>query len=212
MLKIFTEVAYIDRRWHPEALTLAGELLEHVWHRRLNDREVKEKLHNFMEQTGMTWDALLGPFEQYAAFRQRTPQLQAVVMRLANLVAKADGRVTPQEVRQLQWIQAEAHRVLERIPLCSPADRPPPPTAGRQALKTASAEVVSGFRHLSEAQEQKLRAVEHPSRERSLEETLAELDGLIGLTPIKQEVRGLVNYLKMQKAREQSHLGGPTGQ
>src|SRR5947208_4731894 len=113
VLKIFTEVAYIDRRWHPEALTLAGELLEHVWHRRLNDREVKEKLHNFMEQTGMTWDALLGPFEQYAAFRQRTPQLQAVVMRLANLIAKADGRVTPQEVRQLQWIQAEAHRVLE---------------------------------------------------------------------------------------------------
>lgn len=208
VLKIFTEVAYIDRRWHPEALALAGELLEHVWHRRLNDREVKEKLHDFMEQTGMKWDALLGPFEQYAPFRQRAPQLEAVVMRLANLIAKADGRVTAQEVRQLQWIQAEAHRVLERIPLCSPGESRPRAAAGQQALKPAPPATARAFRPLSEAQEQKLRAIEQPAPARTLEETLAELEALIGLAPIKQEVRGLVNYLKMQKAREQ--FGLPT--
>lgn len=42
--------------------------------------------------------------------------------------------------------------------------------------------------------------------EESLEEVMAELDGLIGLGDIKQEVRTLVNYLKVQQERERRGL------
>src|SRR5205814_8059586 len=117
------------------------------------DKQIKRGLHHFLEQTGLTWDALLGPFERLAAFRLRAPQLQSLVMRLANLVAKADGRVTPQEVRQLQWIQAESHRVLDRLPLCSPDDNQP--ASGRQALKPVPSERPPMARLVSEPTAQK---------------------------------------------------------
>src|SRR5438132_4238211 len=41
---------------------------------------------------------------------------------------------------------------------------------------------------------------------KSCEQLLAELDGLVGLEAIKQDVRGLVNFLKVQVAREQFDL------
>src|SRR5439155_10340378 len=42
--------------------------------------------------------------------------------------------------------------------------------------------------------------------EQNLKEALAELDGLIGLATIKQEVRGLVNFLQMEKERQKVGL------
>ena len=39
-----------------------------------------------------------------------------------------------------------------------------------------------------------------------MEQALAELDELIGLAPIKQEVRTLANYLKLQRRRGEAGL------
>jgi stage V sporulation protein K len=39
-----------------------------------------------------------------------------------------------------------------------------------------------------------------------LEHLLAELDGLIGLTLVKREVRGLINFLRMQRMRQEQRL------
>src|SRR5207247_8692197 len=86
----------------------------------LTPEQLKSALAHFHQLTGLTWDILLGPFERLEAFRGRADRLQTVVLRIANCVAKADGHVEPEEVRQLQWIQAEMQRVLERVPFYSP--------------------------------------------------------------------------------------------
>src|SRR5262249_14604407 len=49
-------------------------------------------------------------------------------------------------------------------------------------------------------------AVEGKTPEQLLAEALAELDELVGLETIKQDMRGLVNFLKMQAAREKFDL------
>jgi tellurite resistance protein len=119
VLKLFVTVAYVDRRWTPEELVLARALLEHVWNRRLNDKQIRVALAHYLDQTGLTWDVLLGPFERLKEFRQRSAELKTVVLRIANLVAKVDGRLAPSEVEQLHWIQMQLQRSWIGCP-CTP--------------------------------------------------------------------------------------------
>jgi hypothetical protein len=205
VLKIFVEIAYINRRWTAEELGLAYELYDHLWGRQLGEEQLREALARFQEQTGLTWDALIGPFERLLPFRRRAAQLQTVVMRIANCVAKVDGHVGAEEVRALQWIQAEMQRVLERVPLYSREPEPlaqapdPPPVRDLPFENSAP-------RTPDDAPLRMTGALETRAPEQQLAEALAELDELIGLDAIKQEVRGLVNFLKMQAAREQFDL------
>src|SRR5438128_581526 len=107
VLKIFIAVAFVDHQWSHEDLVLARAMFEHLWARRLDEEQARQTLNHFREQTGLSWDALLNPFDRLGTFRERSDQIQTTVMRIANLVAKADGRLAPEEERQLQWIQSE---------------------------------------------------------------------------------------------------------
>src|SRR5205807_312510 len=109
---------------------------------------------------------------------------------------------TPEEVRQLRWIQAEMRRILEPIPLAGEPSEPPP--TGTQAQEQASFEIVAPPG--AGGQRRPAVVVEDKPPEVRLAEGLAELDGLIGLSTIKQEIRTLINFLKVQKAREQFDL------
>jgi AAA+ superfamily predicted ATPase len=202
LVKIFLDVAYADRKWTEEDFVLAREMFDHVWGKRLKKKELREALTHFLGQSGLTWDVLLGPFERMGTFRRRAAQLQTVVMRLANIVAKADRTVLPEEVRQLQWIQAEMRRVLERVPLSEP-DRKEP-SGGPEAQQEAAFEIVAPPQ--GNARPREAVVTEPASPEQQLQEALAELDGLIGMDAIKQEVRGLINFLKVQKVREEFDL------
>ncbi len=205
VLKIVVETAHIDGRWSSQELALAIELYEHLWGRQLNEEQVKEALAHFQQLTGLTWDILLGPFERLETFRRRADRLQTVVMRIANCVAKADGQVGAAEVRQLQWIQAEMQRVLERVPLYSPQSEQSAQTLERQVVRELALD-VSVPRSPGDSQARPALAIEGKTSEQLLAEALAELDELIGLETIKQDVRGLVNFLKMQAAREKFDL------
>src|SRR5262249_8497801 len=141
MLRVFVEVGYVEQHWSSEALTLAEELALHIWGKRLTKRELREALAHFMNQEGMRWDTLLGPFTRLAAFRNRSAQLQTIVMRMAHLIAKADGHVLPEEIRQLQWIQAEMRRVLVPIPVAG-GDDDEDMAPGRQAVQEADPDIA----------------------------------------------------------------------
>jgi hypothetical protein len=211
VLKIFIAIAFVDHQWSQEDLVLARAMFEHLWGRRLDEEQAREALSHFLHQTGLTWDALLNPFDRLEAFRQRSDQIQTMVMRIANLVAKADGRLAPEEEQQLQWIQAELRRVLVRIPLATAEPETSAKAIGSQAVQTM---VVPKFQfgnerlpgHEAPLSTRKTVQIEPVPAEEVLEQTLQELDGLIGLDSIKQEVRGLINYLKMQKARAEFDL------
>src|SRR5262249_29367633 len=106
-LKIFVDVAFVERRWSDEALELAEELSLHLYQKDLKRGQVLEALDHYLSQTGLTWDVLLGPFERLSAIRGRAAELETLIIRMANLVAKVDGHVTPREIRQLDWIRSE---------------------------------------------------------------------------------------------------------
>ena len=205
MLRIFVDVAYADERWSPEALVLAAELVEHVWGKQLKPRQLKEALNRFRLQDGPGWDALLGPFARLAPFRCRTHQLQTVVLRLANLLVKANGRLTPEEVRRLHGVQSRLREVLEPIPLAGGDGHEPTTPAGSQVVAYAPPLLGQASAQASRPRRPTPRT-ETESPGQQLEESLAEVDALVGLEAIKQEVRGLVNLLKLQKAREHFQL------
>src|SRR5439155_4783076 len=168
-------------------LELAEELFWHLYHKRLNRNQVLEALDHYLQQTTLPWDAVLGPFERMAMLRGRAAELQTLIIRLANLVAKANGRVNKREVNQLNWIRAECKRVLQPIPLADELAKPFA-VVGKQALQAESFEIVPS-KHASPDGLDTAVIVATPSPEAVLEDALTELDGLIGLTGIKQEIR-----------------------
>ncbi len=205
-LKVFLDLTSHERHWPPEVLALADELVDHVWGKRLKGKQLRAVLHHFQDQNSLTWDSLLGPFERLRPFRRRSHRLQTVVTRLANLVAKANGELAPEEIRQLRWIQKEMRRVLEPVPLAAEGAEEPPP--GTQAQRQEAIEIALPAEAAGEGGGRRRRAIvlDEKTPEERLEEALAELDALIGLRSIKEEVRGLINYLKMQQARAQFDL------
>ena len=146
VVKIFIAIAFVDHQWSHEDLVLARAMFEHLWGRRLDEEQTREALTHFLHQTGLTWDALLNPFDRLETFRQRSDQIQTMVMRIANLVAKADGRLAPEEERQLQWIQGEMRRVLVRIPLATTEPQASAQPVGSQAVQTTNFEIDSPAR------------------------------------------------------------------
>src|SRR5690606_33066846 len=89
----------------------------------------------------------------------------------ANIMAKADNKVTPKEESLLLEIYELMHDPLPQI--------------------TQDAKVISNTNE-------------------SLDEVLNELNSLIGLNEVKAEINTLINFIKVQKAREQSGLKSST--
>ena len=100
------------------------------------------------------------------------------LFQFANFVIKSDGRITPAEESSL----AEFKQTLY-----------PAGTAATGGAKQEAAQ--------KEAEKEP--ELEPP---RPLEELLAELDALVGLERVKRDVRELVNFLKVQKMREEQGL------
>jgi stage V sporulation protein K len=99
----------------------------------------------------------------------------------ANLVIKSDGRITP----------AEELALVEFKHTLYPAGAPAPSGPPSELAPAVAAE---------------LPAEEELGPPRPLEELLAELDALVGLERVKRDVRELINFLKVQKMREEQGL------
>ncbi|MBV8857146.1 MAG: AAA family ATPase [Acidobacteria bacterium] len=102
------------------------------------------------------------------------------LFQFANLVIKFDGAVTPREAAAL----AEFKQTLY--------------PGGPQ--ETASDAPAKGQAEAAEPAEEEL------PPPRPLEELLAELDALVGLDRVKTDVRQLINFLKVQRLREEQGL------
>jgi AAA+ superfamily predicted ATPase len=116
------------------------------------------------------------------SYADRTRHL---LFQFANLVIKYDGTITPAEEGAL----SEFKEVLY--------------PAGRR-----SGGGVENSQTTAAAEPSEPVVPEEPSR--SLEDVLAELDALVGLDRVKADVRQLINFLKVQKMREEQGLRGLT--
>jgi hypothetical protein len=127
-----------------------------------------------------TYDARHG-----TSYAERTRHL---LFQFANLVIKYDGTITPAEERAL----SEFKEILY------PAGRAGAKGTGSPNEAQASADKIDP--PLTEPED----------APRPLEDLLAELDALVGLERVKTDVRQLINFLKVQKMREEQGMRGLT--
>jgi tellurite resistance protein len=206
LIKAFVDVAQVDWHWSREERVLGAELVEHVWDRKLRGEQLKRALEHMVNHADLEWGSLVRPFAELPPLRDSAGHLETVVLRIANLVAKADGGLCTEEVQQLEWIQRELDRHLHRVPVAAPGQHEAAQAAASGSTRQMFAE---GQEIRAEAQLEPQKPPPVPkekSPEEELAEALAELDALIGLASIKDEIHELVNFLKIQERRAQMGL------
>jgi hypothetical protein len=202
VLKVFTEMAQADCRVGPAEVELGRQVFEHAWGKRLDDDQVRATLLHYNETTHLRWESLVRPFEHFSTFRPHAARLQEIVLEIAEQVRRAGGCDDARTRRQMKWIRAQLRNSLDRLPLAGTPAAPAVSGSGTSAqVQVPDFEIDARGARLARA----VRVQPGAGRDR-LDEVLEELDGLIGLACIKEEVRELVNFLKIQAERARMEL------
>jgi adenylate kinase family enzyme len=174
---------------------------------------LREAAEGLLQQADtLHWESLVAPFVRLPPLHDARSHVETVVTRLANLVAKCDGLTTPEETVTLHELQEAVEKAL--YPPSQACD--PGTAAGGRPAKAdplGSAE-VGGAQAVQYPRRQgatgpdpaptQVAAEPTKSAEERLEESLGELEALIGLEGIKERVRSLSNFLRLQREREQA--------
>ena len=216
LVKVFVAVAESDRQWTAGECALAKTLINHLWRRELEADELREAILEMSQKAmALKWYALVRPFDQIAALRNRVGELETIVVRLAHLVARVDGPMKDSEAARIKSIQDELRLHLRPIPIDEPAVRAEAeeaaPAAIEKILHTGDSGRAGGVSPLPKTPPQLKTAPPKPTPQDTaaqLKEALAELDVLIGLADVKHEVRTLANFLKVQSRRTEAGLPG----
>jgi tellurite resistance protein len=206
LIKIYVTIVEADQRWSQEEKRLGRALFEHIWPGGVPGGKLREAAsHVFQEAQTLNWHSLIRPFDQMQPLRDRVGQLETVVIRIANLVAKSDGALQAGEVGRLQEIQRELDTHLTGISITQengPRAEMPSSAQAVQQMQQETEELRLNYDIHSEIEI----VGEEKSQEERLAESLEQLDVLIGLQQVKQEIRTLTNFLKMQQQREAAGL------
>lgn len=215
LIKTLIEIAHCDRQWNQAEREVATIVLKHVWGVEVSNAALGKALQNVIEHSQMLkWQELLRPFKEMPVLKHDASELRSIILRLANLIAKADGQVLPAELTQLERLQREIDRELR------PGHRRKHESQGTIALESEAAELVhsaepSRGSQRDDGQTSGSKTVEPvvatpvadvQERSRMLEQGQRELAGLIGLESIKQDVSQLIDFLKVQAARKEHGL------
>lgn len=217
LIKMFIEIAQCDRQWQESEREVAMVVMRHVWGVDVSGENLAQALENVAAHAEMLkWDELLKPFVELPPLAVQLGELGVKATRIANLIAKADGRVTNQEARKLKLIQSQMEHALatrnfgaeERDRRLDVVDL----DRGVGKLMNQKVAVAEDERGRKRSQSEPSPGTEHlgpqsaEERFRMYEAAMQELDSLIGLEPVKKDIRELVNFLKIQKAREKHDL------
>jgi hypothetical protein len=217
VLKVYFGVAEADKKWSSRERFLAEELFDHLWGKRLTGEELREVARRLSEEAvKLQWYSIVRPFDQIVPLRERVGTLETLVMRLANLVARADGVLHANEAGIIKDIQEELHHHLRPIPIDEPNEHEATGAIGAQAIESLKAEGdiyamtrPSGSKGPGAGSKEQESGVPFPCSPLPapcLQDALAELDSLIGLDKVKHEVRTLTNFLKLQRRRGEAGL------
>ncbi|WP_164103121.1 AAA family ATPase [Candidatus Laterigemmans baculatus] len=236
LVKVYTVIIRSDGRWTRMEKYVCSLLLEHLWDQRLHGSELRTAAEELLQQSDtLSWEVLVRPFVVYEPLSDRTANLQTIVMRLANLVAKCDGLACPNELVALHTLQRDIALALHGVradvatpvmpheqlpggpaptnhaPANSALGRPAPANSApsRPAAQAAgSKSTLERPRQHSGANPTagELEAAPTLTPEEQLSEALDELDRLIGLGAVKDRVRSLTNFLRLQRERQSAGL------
>jgi hypothetical protein len=207
VLKVYFSVCQADRKWSVAERQLAERLFEHLWNQRLTgDDLVTAARQASQDAAKLKWYALVRPFDHIVPLRERIGTLETLVMRLANLVARADGKLNENEAAIIKSIQSELQQHLRPIPIDESTHHEETNAASGQAIESLKKESKSIHTATSpnagQAVPDKTSVRQaQPDLRPQFDAALSELDSLIGLERVKHEVRTLTNFLKLQQRR-----------
>ncbi len=204
LVKTYCVIAEADMRWTQDEQRLAQVLFQHVWQRNLGGEELREAVLEMSAQSaGLSWYSLIRPFDRFPPLQARAAELEGLIIRMANLVAKCDGSVLPSEEAALRTIQEELASAFHLLALDRPSSPAPvatPPQHLAQKLDWTGGDKSSSSKS-PPAKPAPPIPPDNRTPEQRLTDVLAELEALIGLGNIKEEVRTLTNFLRMQQQR-----------
>ncbi|MFK8113966.1 MAG: AAA family ATPase [Rubripirellula sp.] len=203
LIKVYVTVVRADDRWTGPEKRVAAAMIEHLWGEEFDGAHLREAATGLFQQADMlTWESLVAPFVRYEPLADSKAQVETIVMRLANLVAKCDGQPRPEESAMLHNLQREIDMAL----------RPAKPDAVLAPLPNLNAEPsATGQAHQQQQEYAQAQAVPVASmtdeeREDRLRAALNELDQMIGLQVVKDRVKSYTNFLKLQQQRREAGL------
>jgi hypothetical protein len=205
-LKIYMDIALADANWQRGERDLAQVLFEHLWNRKLEGAALREAARGLHQRAkGLSLKSVVEPFLAFDLLRDHLGELETVVMRLANLIAKADGKLSPLELERLNRLQTSFGRMLHKAdqPSASRRDRQDAPS-DLEYLERQAAQVPGPPAGPPPPLPQAAECEETPAQR--LAAARARLQELIGLQEIKCEVETLTNFLKVQQQRQQTGL------
>jgi tellurite resistance protein len=210
MIKTFLTIVEADRRFSVQERQLAQVLIFKLWGRTLFDDEIGTALQGLIPMSDkFDWYQLVRPFADVPVLRDRTNEVETVVMRFGNVVAKADGTIAPEEAAGLRGVLAEINRHLRPVSIESD-EVELTPTPGSQEIRRAFESVSAVGSAVAtpggEPRAAPSLAPHPPTHEQRLQMALQSLDSLIGLDAIKNEIRELTRFLRVQQLREQAGL------
>lgn len=220
VVKTYSSVSLVDHKWARKERKLAQVLCEHAWLQTLTPEELRAAMMRLSaEADTISWYSLLRPFAEITPLRERVADLESIVMRMAIIVAKADGDVSPSEEAMVNTIREELRRHLRPIsvdgqpgPQSSHTTRSTPAPAPSSTRSGTATTVQTIETEVIEIKSRCALPEQHPSvepeqnPEERLAELMRELGSLVGLGTVKEEIRTLANFLKLQQHRRARNL------
>lgn len=201
LIKVYVTIVRADDRWTGPEKRVASAMIEHLWGEELVGTDLREAATGLFQQSDLlSWESLVAPFVKYEPLADSKAHVDTIVMRLANLVAKCDGQMMPEESIALQSLQRDIDKALH-----------PPTDELTLAPEPHSHSGPSNQAHAQQKQQQSadgspVEVISPEERKRRLETAMAELDALVGLQKVKDRVRSYANFLKLQKSRRDQGL------
>ena len=204
LIKVYVTVVRADDRWTAPEKRVAAEMIEHLWGQQLRGQELREAATGLFQQADMlSWESLVAPFVRYEPLADSKAQVETIVMRLANLVAKCDGQTMPEESIALHTLQRDIDMALHPA---NPTSTLAPLRAGSSSGSKATASQQQQEKERKKDEQDRPEEMSEADREKRLKSALDELDQLIGLETVKERVRSYTNFLRLQQQRRDAGL------
>jgi hypothetical protein len=205
---------------------LGRVLLEHIWGKSVLGNQLKEAV-DWLIQTAndLKWSELVRPFAEIPAIRDRFGILQSLSLRMAKLLAAADGALDVRDNEAIAGLDRTFEELRGNAPerLASETDTQNARDAItwlreeakrlREGVGSTAAEKptpMAGPGGTANATKPVAPKTPEPKDDRTPQQKLADarekLNQLIGLEGIKQQIETLSNFLKMEKQREAEGL------
>lgn len=202
LIKVYVTVVRADDRWTGPEKRVAAAMIEHLWGEELHGQQLREAATGLFQQADLlTWEALVAPFVRYAPLADSKSQVETIVMRLANLVAKCDGQTMPEESVVLHTLQREIDMALH--PANPDSVLAPLSTDQSDGGKASAQQHQQAHAHQGSSAPAPLSDSE---REKRLQTALNDLEQLVGLDSVKDRVKSYTNFLRLQQQRRDAGL------